>query len=1406
MMLPRTARKKDELQVIGSLLDGDWYVGLYRDVVKTELEPGLHYLLHGAAEGRDPHPLFSTTFYLRNNPDVVKSRENPLVHYLRYGGLERRDPHPLFDTKWYLDQPRGPKNLSTNPLLHFLQIGSDQKLDPHPLFSTAFYTDENPQVSGNQLIHYVRYGAREKRNPHPLFNTDWYLGQSGAVGTSIENPLVHFLAHWKALKLDPHPLFRCLWYWNENPDVAKAAVNPLIHYVSDGWKEGRQPFPLFDSHGYLATNPDVAATPVDPLAHYITKGWKEGRIPHPLFAQDAYLSKNVRREDLSENPLSHYIRSGAKQGFDPNPFFHTTWYVQEHDDILPAGLNPLEHYATAGWRAGRNPSPLFDVEYYLAFNSDVANSNQEPLTHFLESGAAEGRQPRRPDADVDICEVMDIPYEVVRPAGKITGKDVCLFVSYTRDGRIYDHVLHYLRALQSARLTIVLILCTDGISQPLPVSIDFVDGIIVRSNHGWDFAAWAAALTIFPDLWTARNLVLANDSVYGPVANAGLQEIIERIRSTDCDIVALTDSYQNNHHFMSYFIGLSSSGLKSLSVRRFWGDVKSIKAKADVIGSYELIPLEQWGRSEVRVEIVFPTRNDVTPPINPTLVLWRDLLNAGFPFIKVQLLRDELRHADAMGWEESLRRNAPLVTMIKTHLSETRINGVRERRPVPAPRRRFVRRMALTTVYGATEGIRPTEATDLALEVPFDVSTDLEALPEKIAVLVHIFYPDIASELEVMLRNIPVQADVFISTDSEDKSRLISKVFEHYSNGSVSLRVFPNVGRDIAPTLVGYAEVFQEYDIFLHIHSKRSPHDTRFAGWRSFLLENLLGSTDVVRSILRLLMCKEVGVVFSQHFPPVRQWLNWGYDYDDAKALLAKMGVSLSRDFVLEFPSSSFFWARSAAIAPLLDLALSWSDFPEEAGQTDGTLAHAIERSILYCAEGAGFRWVKVGQHKNLPCETLVPVSDPGELDGYVDYVHRPLLGNRIHFSSQMRRIGGIRAVATRRSPNLRPRLNLLVPTLHPSLTFGGIATALSTLGELTKHLADWDVRILCTSYRVDLASMASLTGYCLLSLGGASDGFSRVVVDLSDSEGGELDVRSADFFIATAWWTATLAYELQAKQAGYYGAPRSMIYLIQDHEPGFYSWSSDFAEALATYRAPEKTIALINSEELASFMVRHYGYRDAYVVRYRANPAIRRSLARRPRERMILIYGRPQTARNCFEALCAGLIAWQQNEPTIAQRWRIVSAGEVYPPSAAGVVQNLEVVGKLTLEAYAEILSRASVGISLMLSPHPSYPPLEMAHAGLRTITNSYECKDLRLRNPNFISLDSLTPDVLAGAISQAVAMAEGSIGEIVPYSEIRDIACELPDFDPGALAKRLRKQAHTHDPAVARDLLHQP
>lgn len=277
---------------------------------------------------------------------------------------------------------------------------------------------------------------------------------------------------------------------------------------------------------------------------------------------------------------------------------------------------------------------------------------------------------------------------------------------------------------------------------------------------------------------------------------------------------------------------------------------------------------------------------------------------------------------------------------------------------------------------------------------------------------------------------------------------------------------------------------------------------------------------------------------------------------------------------------------------------------------------------------------------------------------------------------------------------------------------------------------------------------------------------------------------------MSTAWWSEHLRKELSSLQADVFGMPPKSVYLIQDYESNFSAWSSRWAIAEATYRDHgNQVLSIINSEELYGFMNARFGI-EGHLIPYRMNEDIKRSLSAKPKERIILFYGRPSVPRNAFEILIDGLVTWQQKDPVLASKWRILSLGEMYPDIQAYPLQNLEIKGKVALEEYAALLSAASVGVSLMLSPHPSYPPLEMASSGLMTVTNQYDFKDLSRRSDNFVSISDVTPEAVAAGIEAAIAGAEARIGTIVPYRSVKDLPFPGPEFNGQELASLLFKE----------------
>lgn len=249
---------------------------------------------------------------------------------------------------------------------------------------------------------------------------------------------------------------------------------------------------------------------------------------------------------------------------------------------------------------------------------------------------------------------------------------------------------------------------------------------------------------------------------------------------------------------------------------------------------------------------------------------------------------------------------------------------------------------------------------DFSLAVPFRFAAGPATTPS-LAVICHLFYPEMLEEFKRYLSNIPFSFDLFVTTDSEKKKNEIAQGLALWDKGAVDIRIVPNRGRDIAPKLIACRDVYERYEFFLHIHSKKSLHAQALAVWRSYLLETLLGSEEIVGSIFQAFNSDpQLGMIGPQHHPMIREFIGWGWGFEEAFQVSKRMGLRISINGKLDFPTGAMFWGRCAALRPLLELNLTSDDFPPEAGQLDRTLAHTIERLFYFSCEQAGYRWIKV--------------------------------------------------------------------------------------------------------------------------------------------------------------------------------------------------------------------------------------------------------------------------------------------------------------------------------------------------------------------------------------------------------------------------------------------------------------
>jgi hypothetical protein len=362
-------------------------------------------------------------------------------------------------------------------------------------------------------------------------------------------------------------------------------------------------------------------------------------------------------------------------------------------------------------------------------------------------------------------------------------------------------------------------------------------------------------------------------------------------------------------------------------------------------------------------------------------------------------------------------------------------------------------------------------------------------------------------------------------------------------------------------------------------------------------------------------------------------------------------------------------------------------------------------------------------------------------------------------------------------------RINLLIPTIDVRHFFGGyiakfnLARRLVQMGERVRIVTVDPVGPLPHDWRRALADYSGLEGL-----------FERVEVVFGRASGG-IEVSPADTFVATTWWTAHVAREATAVIEA-----ERFLYLIQEYEPFTFPMGTFAALAEQSYGFPH--VALFSSELLRDYFRRHaigvyaagadvgdersMAFENALTP---VSPPSETQLAARDTHRL-LFYARPEphAARNMFEL---GLLALSRAvaDGAFQSGWELHGIGTVEGRKrlALGGGATLELLPRSDQSSYATILREHDIGLALMYTPHPSLVPIEMASAGMLTVTNSFENKTpgaMAAISSNLITVPPTIEGVTGGLLQAAASVTDHrrrTQGSRVNWS--RDWDTALPD-----------------------------
>lgn len=223
--------------------------------------------------------------------------------------------------------------------------------------------------------------------------------------------------------------------------------------------------------------------------------------------------------------------------------------------------------------------------------------------------------------------------------------------------------------------------------------------------------------------------------------------------------------------------------------------------------------------------------------------------------------------------------------------------------------------------------------------------------PTRPYAVVHAWYTEVLGELLQALRDSGLAWRTIITTSPERERAvricLAAMAFD------AEVAVFENRGRDVLPFLQVADHLLDEsVDVVLKLHTKRSAHRRDGDTWRREVVDKLLAPERAGRIFEAFQHDSALGLVAAEgHVQPLSDYR--GANEANVTHLRRCLGMAPATASD-QFIAGSMFWVRLIAIRPLLDSQLDPGEFEDEAGQIDGTMAHAVERAFTLVAAASG--------------------------------------------------------------------------------------------------------------------------------------------------------------------------------------------------------------------------------------------------------------------------------------------------------------------------------------------------------------------------------------------------------------------------------------------------------------------
>ena len=863
--------------------------------------------------------LFDKDWYLTHNPDIARAKIDPVRHYLQVGGLQGRDPGPNFNSAWYLETYADVKNAWINPLVHYLRSGRQERRLTRPV-----------QIQENLSMHH----------PSDLFDPEWYLAS--------------------------------------NPDVAEAGLDPYQHFQQYGKFEGRvgrRPKTEIQAGGVrfepsrgtvLVVSHEASPTGAPILSLNIVQHLQKKYNVVSMLLGDGSIAENFREAStfmvgpmpLKANPFladlvieqiskmysfkfaivnsieSRVVLHALMQRSVPaiNLVHEFAIYTRPQDAFLEAIL----------WSQETIFSTPVTYENAISEHPELA----EHSSHIIPQGHCV-----LPTVEGDANSLFKEEARVLsklRPEGSSTNTIVILGAGTVQLRKgvdlFIDCAARLLRSGQTKNFRFVWIGNGYNPDDDLAYSVYLADQINRAELPEHIF--FMENTSNIEVAYKAADIVLISSRL-DPLPNVAIDAMMHRIPLVCFDkttgVADILTTYDLADYCVAPYLDTENMVAKIIAFM----ESKSLRQE---IGER----LRQLALKEFNMEHYAAQLEELG--LASSVRIGQEQLDAS------EIAKSGLARMDYYQNQQLTAKLKDPNEMFRYYV-RTWASGIRRRKLFPG----FHPGIFLEQSGMCTAGSDPL-ATYLRAKQPngpwrYEVLTSEETKrpvvqPEiRIALHIHVYYPDLLPDMLTRLNKNHVRPDLFISLPKELTRREVQETLKSYSGKVIEIQVVPNRGRDFGPFLTAFGATFVDhYDVAGHLHTKKTANiqDGQMGeDWRLFLLENLLGGKSNMADIIleRMVSDPSIGIIF----PDDPHIVGWNKNRRDAEELGKQLGLdSLPNNFL--FPVGTMFWARVGALTPIFELGLDWQDYPMEPLPDDGSILHALERLLPFVVSKRGFR------------------------------------------------------------------------------------------------------------------------------------------------------------------------------------------------------------------------------------------------------------------------------------------------------------------------------------------------------------------------------------------------------------------------------------------------------------------